>query len=81
MPLLDSSDELESPSDKFPRGACYWCWYWSKPERLGEQHFFDAVGNLDSVDNTQAWLGKLNELDADAAKKEAVADRLRELLD
>jgi len=81
MPLLESSQGPERPADKHPRGACYWAWFWSDEDRLGAAHFEDAVDSLSSSENAQAWLGKLNELDASADKKEAVADRLRGLLE
>lgn len=80
MPLIESTDELERPEDKHPRGACYWAVFWADEERGGPESFYEAVDNLSSADNAQEWLGKLNELDADREKKEAVADRLRELL-
>jgi len=81
MPLLESTDAPERPADKHPRGACYWAWYWADADRRGPESFHAAVETLTSVENAQAWLGKLNELDADAEKKEAVADRLRDLLE
>jgi len=80
MPLLEHTDGTERPADKYPRGACYWAVYWSDPDRAGEENFYDCVDELTSSENAQAWLGKLNEMDADDAKKEAVGERLRELL-
>jgi len=68
-----SSDHTRPPL-KHPRGHCWQVLTHSDdPMR--------AIERLETPEQCRQWLGKLNELDADAAKKEAVADRLRELLD
>ena len=79
MPLLESSDGPQRPGEKHPRGACYWCWYWSQPERRGFENFEQGVATIDDVGIAQQWLGKLNELEASVENKEAVVDRIKEL--
>jgi len=79
MPLLESTDALQRPADKHPRGACYWAVFWADADRQGFESFERAVADMNDLDNLQAWLGKCNELGTERRYQETVVERIREL--
>ena len=64
--------DLQRPRHKHPKGAC-WNAYQHSPE------FEASVSRIETADNARQWLAKLNEINADADAKEAVAGRYQEL--
>jgi len=70
---VETTDGPQPAHKKHPRGACWCAWYFDHGSVI------NAAERLDTTDECAAWIGKLNELDADPAKIEAVIDRLHEL--
>jgi len=60
------------PPRKHPKGHC-----WQVVTHSDDP--LSTIARLETPEQCRAWLGKLNEMDARAELKEAVADRYEEL--
>lgn len=70
---LTSDTDAQPASKKHPRGACWSAWYYE------HSSVKESAERLTTERECLEWIGKLNKLDAEPDKIEAVIAQLEEL--